>query len=78
MACLSRLTALLLLVLLSAPALANPPGAKTLVRVGIFPFEPINFLDTQGNAQGLNPDLLNRIASLEGWRAASPMTSTIS
>ncbi len=36
------------------------------VRVGIFPTEPLNFIDEDGEALGLNPDLLREIARLKG------------
>lgn len=39
-----------------------------VVRVGIFPFEPINYIDETGQAQGLYPDLLREIAREEDWQ----------
>lgn len=39
------------------PTVALAARAPEL-RVGIFPMPPLNFVDAQGNAQGLNPDLL--------------------
>jgi len=38
------------------------------VRVGIFTFEPFNFIDKDGIAQGLNPDLLREITRDEDWQ----------
>jgi len=37
------------------------------IRVGIFSFEPMNFVDENGKAQGLYPDLLREITSEEEW-----------
>ncbi|MBN2657969.1 MAG: transporter substrate-binding domain-containing protein [Spirochaetales bacterium] len=37
------------------------------VRVGIFPFEPMNFIDEKGNPAGLYPDLLREMAKGESW-----------
>ncbi|MBV5317875.1 MAG: PAS domain S-box protein [Desulfobulbaceae bacterium] len=62
---------LLLVVLLCVqPFLvqAAEKGPRGIVRVGIFPFAPFNFLDEQGVAQGLNPDLLREIVRDEDWK----------
>ncbi|MDF7806470.1 PAS domain S-box protein, partial [Pontiellaceae bacterium B12219] len=39
-------------------------SAPDTVRVGIFPFEPFNFIDDNGEAQGLNCDLLRKISKI--------------
>jgi len=41
--------------------------ARHEVRVGIFPMKPLNFIDAEGTAQGLYPDLLREIVREEGW-----------
>ena len=47
---------------LSAVGLVYGRGAEVeTVRVGIFPVEPLNFMDVNGVALGLNPDLLREI-----------------
>jgi len=43
-------------------------GPQGTIRVGVFPFEPFNFIDTNNVAQGLNPDLLRKIVSDENWQ----------
>ncbi len=37
------------------------------LRIGVFSFEPFNFIDAKGEAQGLYPDLIREIARQEGW-----------
>ena len=58
---------LLLLLWASLPLQAADRANKGAIRVGVFPFEPFNFLDKSGLAQGLNPDLLREIGREEGW-----------
>ncbi len=58
---------LVFLLLCTSPLQADGPNEQPQVRVGIFPFQPINYIDENGEAQGLNPDLLREIASQEGW-----------
>lgn len=43
-------------------------GPRDLVRVGIFPAEPLNFIDNEGIAQGFYPDLLEEIVKDGRWR----------
>jgi len=50
-------------LLLQGVALA---GSDKEVRVGIFPMNPLNFVDEQGTAQGLNTDLLREMAKSDG------------
>ena len=58
-----------LLVLFAAvPPTSKADETATPLRVGIFPFEPINFVDETGQAQGLYPDLLRAIAKQEHWQ----------
>ncbi|MGK2907873.1 MAG: PAS domain S-box protein [Desulfuromonadales bacterium] len=57
---------LLFLFTASLPVPLTAEAAKSL-RVGIFPFEPINYMDKSGQAQGFNPDLLREIAREEHW-----------
>jgi PAS domain S-box-containing protein len=52
---------ILSLLLLFFLALPSEASADTTVRVGIFPFDPINYIDKDGMAKGLNPDLLREI-----------------
>ena len=42
------------------------PAAKTL-RVGVYHFKPLVFIEADGSAQGLYIDVLNYIAEEEGW-----------
>ena len=58
---------LILLLLCSSSLQADGPRVKGHVRVGIFPFEPINFINDDGVAQGFNPDLLREAARVQGW-----------
>jgi len=62
-------TFLSLLILFAAvPPSSNAEETAVTLRVGIFPFEPINFGDETGEAQGLYPDLLREIANKEHWQ----------
>lgn len=54
-----------LLVVLALSACAF--GEKGEVRVGVFPMRPQNFMDEEGVARGLNPDLLRKIAESADW-----------
>jgi len=54
-------------LLCAAPLQADGPGVHGSVRIGIFPLNPINFIDNDGSAQGFNPDLLREIARIQGW-----------
>jgi signal transduction histidine kinase/ABC-type amino acid transport substrate-binding protein/CheY-like chemotaxis protein len=56
-----------LVLFYGVPLQANSTEAQKHIRVGIFPFEPINFVDNNGEAQGFNVDLLREIANMEGW-----------
>ena len=47
------------------PIQAVERGPKGTVRVGVFPVEPLCFVDSQGIAQGLYPDLLREIVKDE-------------
>jgi PAS domain S-box-containing protein len=66
---------LCLLLSLACFAVFNPSalhadgekGPQGVVRVGVFPFEPFNFVDQDGMAQGLNADLLREIVKDENW-----------
>lgn len=68
----------ILITILISTILPNPPlhasdqkrGPKGLIRVGIFPFAPFNYMDENEIAQGLNPDLLREIVRDEQWRVA--------
>jgi len=60
---------LVLLVLCWPPLLSQAAGKGPTgtIRVGVFPFAPFNYVDEQGVAQGLNPDLLREIVRDEDW-----------
>jgi len=58
----------LLLISFFGPVHALEKGPVGTIRVGIFPFEPFNFTDENGVAQGLNPDLLREIVRDERWK----------
>ncbi len=60
---------LILLVAGPAPISASQPELKGEIRIGYFSLEPISFQNEQAAAQGLNPDLLRKIAATEGWQA---------
>ncbi len=60
-----RLYALALLLLL-LPCLVQ--AAQKQLRVGIFPLEPINYLDENKQAQGFHPALLYKMAEEHDWR----------
>jgi hypothetical protein len=62
-----RVLFLICLALTALPAQAVDRGPQGIVRVGIFPFEPLNFIDENGVAQGLYPDLLKEIVKDENW-----------
>ncbi|WP_163339784.1 PAS domain S-box protein [Desulfopila sp. IMCC35008] len=62
-----RLLFILCLTLNVLPAQAVDRGPQGVVRVGIFPFEPFNFMDANEVAQGLYPDLLREIVKNENW-----------
>jgi PAS domain S-box-containing protein len=59
---------LLAMLLFAWPLAAVERGPQGTVRVGIFPFEPFNFIDHNGIAQGLNPDLLREMVRDQDWR----------
>lgn len=61
------LIALCLVVGAILPLQAADKGPHGVVRVGIFPFEPFNYIDSTGAAQGLNADLLREIVRDEKW-----------
>ncbi|NOX25844.1 MAG: PAS domain S-box protein [Deltaproteobacteria bacterium] len=56
----------LIFILFSIPAQAVS-GVSPIIRVGIFPLEPLNFLDKDKQAQGLYPDIIRKIGREEGW-----------
>lgn len=62
------LTLLFFFILISAPAASDDIGHDGKVKIGFFSLEPISFPDENGEAQGFNPDLLKKIAELEGWQ----------
>ena len=51
------------LIFLATPGLARA-SAPDPIRVGIFPFEPVNFITDKGVARGLNCDLLREISKI--------------
>ena len=52
---------MILAATLFATAVFAAPSESQSIRVGIFDFPPMNFMDATGEAQGLNPDLLREI-----------------
>ena len=58
---------ILLLIFVAWPVQSAERGPLGTIRVGVFPFEPLNFVDQQGVAQGLYPDLLRKIVKDEKW-----------
>ncbi|MFW6108328.1 MAG: PAS domain S-box protein [bacterium] len=53
-----------------ATGLASVPGASAAaeVRVGLYENRPLVFTDADGEAAGIYPDLLAKVAAREGWR----------
>ncbi|MBF0238641.1 MAG: PAS domain S-box protein, partial [SAR324 cluster bacterium] len=43
-------------------------NAQTTIRVGVYNFEPLVFVDPQGQAGGLFVDVLNHVAEKEAWK----------
>lgn len=41
---------------------------QSIIRVGIFPFAPFNFIDIHGTAQGFNAELIREIVRSENWK----------
>ncbi len=56
-----------LLALLSVALRPSPPSAATPVRVAVYENPPIVFTDGAGRAKGLAIDVLEHIASRQGW-----------
>ncbi len=54
--------------ILSPLASQNQKNGERVVRIGIFPFEPINFINDSGQAAGFHPDLIQEIAGQSGWK----------
>lgn len=55
------------LILFSIPVSGDVKGPSGVIRVGIFQFEPFQYVDEDGFAKGLNPDLLQEIVKDEQW-----------
>ena len=55
----------ILLLFITWPVQARGKGPQGTIRVGVFPVEPLTFVDKQGVAQGLFPDLLREIVKDE-------------
>lgn len=62
------LLCILLLATLLPPHYTLAQDHTRVVQVGVFQLHPMVFLDEQGQAQGFYVDLLNEIASREGWQ----------
>ncbi len=60
----------ILLLFITWPVQALERGPQGTIRVGVFPVEPLTFVDKQGIAQGLFPDLLREIVKDESWAVA--------
>lgn len=61
----------LLMLAASAPVIAEDMTAgqppSRLVRVGVFPLNPLTFIDDQGVAAGIFPDLVRDVGQSHGW-----------
>ncbi len=57
--------ALIFLLLLVVISEGGAAGLNGPIRIGIFPFNPINFINKDGSAEGINPDLLREIFQSE-------------
>lgn len=64
---LCQLTFILCLILTACSVQADHRGPHGIVRVGIFPVQPLNYMDKHGVAKGLYPDLLRKILKHESW-----------
>jgi PAS domain S-box-containing protein len=62
--------ALLLCLLLLLPTTSGGADISGLLRVGIFSTHPLNFVDKDGSAEGINPDLLRAIFAEENVQLA--------
>jgi len=62
-----KITLLTFLYLLLVNSYAGADSGPE-IRVGIFPMNPLNFIDARGNAQGLYPDLLREIGRDKEWQ----------
>lgn len=62
-------TCLAIACIFLVPFISSTPGhaASRVVKVGIYDNPPKLFLDKNGVAQGLYPDIVNAIAAKEGW-----------
>ena len=56
----------LLMVLLVVPLTHGSDGQD--LKICVFPMNPLNFIDNEGTAQGLYPDLLREIVREEEWK----------
>lgn len=43
-------------------------GENATLRVAVFPLQPLNFIDAEGRASGLYPDLIRTIAQKHDWK----------
>ncbi len=48
--------------------LPDAHAERLSVRIGIFPLEPINYMDKNNTAQGFYPALIQKIAAAENWK----------
>ena len=55
----------LVLILQAMSALSEQREGK--IRVGIFQNKPLSFIDEQGVAQGIYPDIIREIGKIENW-----------
>ncbi|MCB2180857.1 MAG: transporter substrate-binding domain-containing protein [Desulfobulbaceae bacterium] len=62
-----RLIIIFFIPLFAFPVFAAPKGIHPLIKVAVFPLEPLNFTDQNGEAKGLNPDIIREIAREEEW-----------
>ena len=49
------------------PLAADEKKPGQVIRIGMFPLEPLNFIDDQNIASGLYPALIEKIAEQENW-----------
>ena len=59
---------ILFAIFLSPLSSQDHNGEKKVVHMGIYPYEPLSFINDAGNAAGLHPDLIREIAKGSDWK----------
>ena len=67
---LARILLILAFPLFALPLYGLETETSPLIRVGIYDYEPLSFINKSGNVCGLYPDLIREIGRNEGWAIA--------